>query len=54
MLTFGAKACDLCRAKKRRCDLKEAGGTCSACIKAGLTCQMTHVTKPREKRKRSV
>lgn len=46
------QACDVCRVKKRKCDLKAGSRRCSSCIKSDSVCQVTHVTKPREKRKK--
>ncbi|KAK5057791.1 hypothetical protein LTR84_011792 [Exophiala bonariae] len=46
------QSCDLCRVKKRRCDLKEGVKRCSSCTKSKSVCQITHVTKPREKKKK--
>ncbi|KAK4946041.1 hypothetical protein LTR10_014843 [Elasticomyces elasticus] len=50
--TNTVQACDSCRRKKRRCDFNAESERCTACDKTDSPCQITHVTKPREKRKR--
>ncbi|KAI1609057.1 hypothetical protein EDD37DRAFT_653213 [Exophiala viscosa] len=50
--TNTVQACDNCRRKKRKCDINPETDRCTACEKTDSPCRITHVTKPREKRKR--
>lgn len=41
------KACDLCRARKRKCDWEAEQNTCSGCRRLGVACQFAYVRKQR-------
>lgn len=48
------KACDQCRAKKRKCDWKAEQNTCSVCRRLRVPCKSTYVRKQRPVSRRCV